>query len=294
MRSRWWWLRLQLWQWLNAWRAQPVRRTLSPLSWLLAAIVVPAGVALSGAAHSRALLQWVLSLDIPLTLLLAAQVGAAAVAQASGADPESWISPRPRRGSFDRVLQSLRWLHVARWPVALAMAALILAWGDAQSTRSLAELVLLSFFGLTCGALFAWNLGSPKVADGPVPSEHSRASGLAVLSSVPFRQASRQLNRRRVLLLTAPVMLAAPMGSLVQHIAAAMGAWVLLLYVSTWMREARRTVEALRKWLHRSGLAPWRLQWLVWRYVIPAALLSVAVLWFGWRVAGPGSSRAPS
>jgi hypothetical protein len=76
----------------------------------------------------------------------------------------------------------------------------------------------------------------------------SRVSGWTVLSRIPFQQTSRQLPARRVAFLAAPVMLAAPMGSLVQQIAGAIAAWVLLLYVSTWMREASRTVVALRSW----------------------------------------------
>jgi hypothetical protein len=295
MRARWWWLRLQVWQWLNAWRVQPARRAVSPLAWFLGAIVVPAGISLGGTAQRQAALEWILSLDIPLALLLAVQVGSTAVALASRANMESWISPRLRRGLLNRVLRMVRWLRAVRWAVGLVMAASILAWGDGRFSQSLAELLLLSFLGVAGGALFAWNvIGRPKIVDGSAPRRLSRVRGWSVLSAVPFQQTSRQLDARRVAFLTAPVMLAAPMGSLVQQIAAVMAAWVLLLYVSTWMREASRTVVALRRWMPRSGVAPLRLHWLVWRYVILAALSSLAVLWVGWRVSSPGFTQTPS
>jgi len=295
MRARWWWLRLQLWQWLNAWRVQPLRRTVFPLCWFVAAMAVPAGISLAGPAPARAVLEWILSIDIPLALLVAVQVGSAAVGLASRRDMESWISAQPGRAAVDRMLRMLRWWPVARWPAGLAFAALILAWGDAQSTQGLVELLLLPLLGGTCGALFAWNvMAGSRVADDPASRATSRVSGWTMLSRIPFQQTSRRLPARRVAFLATPVMLAAPMGSLVQQIAGAIAAWVLLLYVSTWMREASRTVVTLRRWMPHSRLAPLRLYWLVWRYVILAALLSIAALWVGGRVFVPGSSRAPS
>jgi hypothetical protein len=295
MRARWWWLRLQLWQWINAWRVQPVRSTLSPLCWVLVAIAVPASISMAGAVQSRAALEWVLSMDIPLALLLAIQVGSTTVARASRGNAESWISPRSRQGACGRIVRTVRWLHVLRWSLGLAIAALLLARGDARSTQNLIELLLLLLLGVTCGVLFAWNLiVRQRPAKEPARRGIAGVHGLSMLSRVPFQQAARQLDARRVVLLMAPVMLAAPMGSLVQQVAGAMAVWVLLLYVSAWMREARHTVSALARWMPRSGLAPMRLYWLVWRYVILATLLAAAALLAGWRAVSPGFSRVPS
>lgn len=288
MRTGWWWLRLQFWTWINAWRARPVRGSLIASTWLLPVVVMPVALKFAGEGRSAAALDWLVSLDIPLALGLAAQVGSAVVALATMADTESWIAPAARRGTAGRALFVLRLLLATRWPVGLALAVLLLSFDSSDSSAQVKELLLIDGFALLGGTLFAWVLlGLGRASPVGRTAAPARASGLATLSWVPLREANRHLNSRRLAVLAIPVLLAATMGSDAQQVVRALAGWIGSLYAFNWMRQASHTADVLHRWMPRMRLSWLRLNWFVWRYVLCAALLGAAALWLGWRVSTP-------
>jgi hypothetical protein len=288
MRTGWWWLRLESWTWINAWRARPVRGTLLLSLWLLPVVVLPVALDIGGEGRAAAALDWVLSLDVPLALGLAAQVGSAVVALASRADTESWIAPVNRRGAAGRALFVLRLLHAARWSSGLALAVLLLSIDGGDSAAQVRELLSIDGFALLGGATFAWVLLSGRhVAPRKPVGGTATGSGLSALSWVPLREAGRVLNQRRLAMLAIPVLLAAPMGSDAQQILRALVAWTVGLYVFNWMRQAGHATGTLHRWMPGMRVQPIRLKWYVWRYVLFASLAGAAALWLGWRVTAP-------
>ncbi|MEJ0100998.1 MAG: hypothetical protein WDO12_15350 [Pseudomonadota bacterium] len=287
MTARWWWLRLLAFQWINAWRTSPVRRTLMPSAWLLPAIALPAALSLAGEAPAAAGMDWVLSFDTPLELLLAAQVGVAIVALGSRIDTESWISPATTRGIAGKALFAARLLGTVRWPAGLALAALLLSLGSPRAAAHLFEMLLVDAFALVGGASLAWLLlGQRRQAAStaePASSQLSHRRGLSALSWVPLREANRLLQPRRLALLAVPVLLLAPMGTAAQEVLRAVLGWTLLMYVASWWRSAAQVTRALERWMPHATLGVQRMRWYIWRYVALATLIGAATLWFGWR-----------
>ena len=286
MPPRWWWLRLQIWQSLNAWRTAPVRGTLIPLSWLLPSVAVPTAFALAGEHHAAAAMDWLLSFDMPLELLLAAQVGTAIVALGSRPDRESWISPAVSRANAGRMLFLARLLYAVRWPLGLALAAALLAAGSALAEAHLVEVLLIAGFALIGGASLAWLLLGRRVdttVHSPI-TKVSRTCGLPALSWVPLRETSRLLDPRRLALLAVPVLLAAPMGSAAEEVLRVLAGWMVLLYVGNWLRQAAHTARVMQRWMPRMNSSARHLHWFIWRHVLLATLLGAAALWLGWRL----------
>jgi hypothetical protein len=293
MRPGGWWLWLPVWEGINAWRVRPVWRTLTLLGWLLPAGVIPVALVLAGEARPEAALDWLLSFDVPMALVLSAQSGAAILALASRPDTEDWISPAVTRRAQGRALFLVRLVHAVRWPLGLALAALLLSVGGASQAH-LTELLLIVCFSILGGASLAWLLLSRRAAaSGPSRSVGSSSRGLAVLSRVPLRETRRQLDLRRVSVLVVPLLLGAPMGTAVRQLLWALVVWVSLLYLGTWVREAIRTGQVIRAWLPRMQLPRMQLYWWVWRHVVLAALLCAAALWLGWRVMHSAGRTAP-
>ncbi len=284
-----WWLRLLIWQWSNDWHAAPVRRTLILLSWPVPAIALPAALSLAGSAHAAAAMEWVLSFDMPLELLLAAQVGMAIVALRSRADTESWISPIASRGMAGKALFAVRLLGAVRWPVGVALAALLLSFGSPHAAAHLGEMLLVDGFALIGGASLAWLLLGHRQQAAAVAAyrQPPRGHGLSALSWVPLRETNRLLQPRRLALLAVPIMLLAPMGSAAQEVFRALLGWTILLYIANCWREATHTTRAMEKWLPDAGLRARRLHWYIWRHVMLATALGAAMLWLGWRVTAP-------
>ena len=256
--------------------------------WLLPVVVLPVALQIAGEGRAAAALEWLLSLDVPLALGLAAQVGSAVVALASSTDTEIWIAPANRRGAAGRALFVLRLLHAARWPFGLALAVLLLSIDSGDSSAQVKELLLIDGFALLGGATFAWVLlsGRHNAPRKPVAGT-ATGSGLSALSWVPLREAGRVLNQRRLAQLAIPVLLAAPMGSDAQQILRALLGWAVGLYVFNWMRHAHHAAGVLRRWMPGMRVQPIRLNWYVWRYVLFASLAGAAALWLGWRVTSP-------
>jgi hypothetical protein len=281
----WWWLRLQFRQWLNAWRISPVRSSFIPLCWLVLAIALPAALSLAGTQHAAAAMDWLLSFDMPLELLLAVQASFAIVALASRPDTESWISAPASRGTAGRLLFLARLLRALRWPLGLALAAALLSLGSPRAATHLVEVLLFAGFAVMGGASLAWLLLGRRVA-GPGHAKTRRFSssrGLPALSWVPLHETNRQLDPRRLALLGVPVLLLAPMGSAAQEVLRALGGWVVLLYISSWWRQAAQAARAMDQWMPRVGRRSSRLGWYIWRHVVLATLLGAAALWLGWR-----------
>ena len=176
-------------------------------------------------------------------------------------------------------------LHATRWPLALVMAASLLAAGPGNNRPALAEFLVLSaagtFVGASLGRLLARRADSAAAQSG---NRNSRMHGLPILSFVPLWETRRQIEPRRLALVAMPVMLAAPMGVPAGHIAMALAAWIPLVYLQTAMRESGRTVAAIRRWIPLSALRPPQLQWYARRLVVSAWLACGVALWAGWQV----------
>jgi hypothetical protein len=295
MRGRWWWLRLHVWQWLNAWQVSPGRRSLIPCCWFGLSVALPAAFALAGEQHAAAAMDWLLSFDMPLELLLAVQVGAAIVALASRPDTEGWIAPASSREVARRLLLLARLLRALRWPVALVLAAGLLSLGSPRAAAHLVEVLLFAGFAVLGGASLAWLLLSRRVATPghEMSARFASRRGLPALSWVPLHETSRQFEPRRLALLGVPVLLLAPMGSAAQEVLRALAGWVVLLYISSWWRQALQAARAMHRWMPQAGHPARRLHWYLWRHVLLATLLGAAALWLGWRLTAvkPGITR---
>jgi hypothetical protein len=250
------------------------------------AIALPAAFALAGARHAAAAMEWLLSFDMPLELLLAVQVSAAIVALASRPDTEGWIAPAMSREVAGRLLFLARLLRALRWPVALALAAALLSLGSPRAAAHLVEALLFAGFAVIGGASLAWLLLSRRVAtrDHEMSSGFSAHRGFSALSWVPLHETSRQFEPRRLALLGVPVLLLAPMGSAAQEVLRALVGWVVLLYISSWWRQAEQAARAMHRWMPLVGQPARRLHWYIWRHVLLATLLGAAALWLGWRI----------
>ena len=71
-----------------------------------------------------------------------------------------------------------------------------------------------------------------------------------------------------------------------------LAAWVVMIYIASWIQYAIRTAVAMRTWMPRMRCGRGLLGWYVWRYVGLAILIGVAALWLGWRVTATTSVPA--
>lgn len=289
MQYRGWWLQLLLLQWINAWRLRPVRFTLKLLLWIVPVVVAPLCLVLAN--RSGAALEWLLSLDIPLAMAMAAQSGSAITALRNRPDTESWVMAEERRGVAGRLLLLARLLHAVRWPVGMVVAVTLLSLGGEGERTEFSELLVIASAALILGAVLAWALASGlRTASSSAVTGASRANGLAALSWAPLHEARRQLNLRRLALLAVPVMLLAPMGTPAQHVLQGILAWVPLLFLLGFIREAARNSAAIRRWL---PLVPARLHWWIWRHVALVTLLAISALAIAWRPGDPVDPARP-
>jgi hypothetical protein len=287
MRGRGWWLKLQLWQFSNTLRARPIRHCLGLLLWFVLAIMLPAACALAGAPAADAALDWLLSLDMPLGLLLAAQVGSAIVALASRADTENWLLPPAARGWAGRMLFLARLMSAMRWSFGLVLAASLLYLGSTRSPERLLEQLTIVFFAIVGGASFAWLLlGRSRTPQQSLLARTTRERGWKALSWVPLAETLRRLDPRRLALLAVPVLVGAPMAAEAQLVMRWLAAWVVMIYIANWIQEAIRTAFAMRVWMPRALPGKRRHYWYIWRYVVLATLMGIAALWVGARATG--------
>jgi hypothetical protein len=164
------------------------------------------------------------------------------------------------------------------------LAGSLLAIGSRNDGAALMELLWLcaaaTIMGAALGRLLLRRSGA---ADEP-RRRATRVHGLAVLSYVPLWETRRQLDPRRLALIAMPVLLAAPMGAVAGKVAMVLAVWIPLAYGEAAMREAGRTVAAIRRWMPLSALQPLQLQWFARRLVAVAWLAGGITLWAGWQV----------
>jgi hypothetical protein len=285
-----WWLRLRWYEWRNAWRAARMRRTTGILSWSLPCALAPLVLRIVGANTAKAAQDWVLSFDIPLALLLAVVVtvqATPATVRATGHNDDAWIFPLLNR----RLVGVFQWLRnmwrAARWPLRFALAGIVLGIGSSGS--ALVEWLLIALLAFVAGIVLARvQAPSPSVASRRWAGD-SRGTGFSVLSTVPLRAAWRQLDLRRMLFLSIPILLAAPMGTPVYKIALGVAAWMPLVYLATCCREAGNAVTAMRRWL---PLRAARLHWWVWRHVVLLIIASAFAAWALWHFTALNNLRS--
>jgi hypothetical protein len=289
MQTTFWWYRLHFWQWIQAGRARPLDRAVALLAWWLPCVIAPLVLILAGTPYSSAVLNFLLSLDVPLTLLLAGATAMDALGVESRAGSADWLWPRESRPAQLRWMSLQRWLIVVRWPAGLAIAASVLASG-AASQGSLSEMLLMALLGFVCGSSFAWAMQRPAPSQ-QLPAGIYRLQGVSALSWVAIRDARDRFDLRRAMVLAVPALLAAPLGAPAGMVARMLALWLPLLFVLIVCREAAQVHGVLRRWLGvtlQSKL--WLIYW-VWRFVALgiAAIGMIGILW--WKVGMPAAAR---
>jgi hypothetical protein len=292
MHTTLWWYRLHFWQWIQAGRANPMRWAVALLAWWLPCVIAPLILLLAGPAISLAALNFLLSLDVPLTLMLAGATTLDALGVESRAASEDWIWPRAFRQVHLRWMSRQRWLYVVRWPAGLVIAASLLASGAASSPESLSELRMMALLGLVCGSAFAWAMQRPATPK-QRPAKIHRLHGVAALSWIALRDARERFDLRRAALLAVPALLAAPLGAPAGEVVKMLALWLPFLFVLIVMREATHVHGALRRWLSGTLKSGMWLTWWVWRYIVlaVAVLVSVGILWWKFGMAAAASLR---
>lgn len=277
---RGWWFRLHGLRWAGAFGDRPVRRAMALLSWWVPGVVLPAAM-IHDRQRAGEALDFVASLDIPLTLLLAAGVTLDAITARSTAEADRWLWPPASRPPVARWMSWFAWLLVARWPGGLVLGTTLLSLGAGPGHRAAGELYLMAGLALLGGALFIWIRGQRDRAGRPVSRGPRLVRGRAALSWAALHEARDGLDARRLALLLVPVMLAAPMNAQAGEVIRAMVLVVVAAFVVTVCRECIRIQSSLGEWLGRAAWARGRIAFFVWRHVIAGLVVgaSLLVLW---------------
>jgi hypothetical protein len=285
-----WWYRLHFWQWNQAGRARPLGRAVALLAWWLPCVIAPLVFMLAGTPYSSAVLNFLLSLDVPLTLVLAGATALDALGVESRAGSEDWLWPRDSRPVQLRWMSLQRWLFVVRWPAGLAIAASVLSSGNSSPPESLAEMLLMALLGFVCGSCFAWAMQRPAPSQ-QQPAGIHRLHGVHALSWVAIRDARDRFDLRRAMVLAVPALLAAPLGAPAGLVAKMLALWLPLLFVLIVCREAAQVHGVLRRWLGVTLQSKLWLSYWVWRLVAlgVAAIVMIGILW--WKVGMPMAAR---
>jgi hypothetical protein len=281
MSSSGWYWRLQLWQWLAAARAGPVRTAVALTTWWLPCVLAPLVLLLSDAKASAAGAEFLLSLDVPLTLVLAGLTVRDTLAAAARAGREDWLWPRSFRPARLRWLSRLRWLVVGRWPAGLGIAATLLAAGAGARREFPAELLLMSLLALLSGASLAWALPRTAAQSRCRTASPRRARGLSALSWVALHEARERFAPRGVAVFAIPALLAAPAGASASVATRMLCLWLPLVFIVLVCREAASADHAVRRWLQPPRSLRLRLSWWIWRHVTLgiAAILALCIPW---------------
>lgn len=288
-----WWYKLQFWQWIQAGRVRPFRQVMAVLIWWLPCVIAPLFLVSAGGPWSLNALDFLLSLDVPLTLALAGATAVDALAVEARAGDEDWIWPREFISPKLRWISRQRWLFVARWPAGFAIAASLLASNTSLPPGSLAETLVMALLGFVGGSSFAWAM--QKRAD-PSPlhlPKAARLQGVAAISWLAIRDARERFDLRRASLLAIPALLAAPLGAPAGEVVKMLALWLPFLFVLIVLREATQVHAALRRWLSRTLRSRLWLTYWVWRYIVlgVAALVTLGILWWKFGTAATASQR---
>jgi hypothetical protein len=244
--------RSRCWQLLNAWRARPVTHTVKLAIWLSLAIGAPASIRAASPDAATAVLQFVVSLDIPLVLAFAGVVIAVLLpkmAEVLRRDPDQWALP-PRYRGVETTLNVLLALTTAStWPLAVLLASVILGFANPAARSSLNETLSLMAVGILIGALGARIFHSTPHSAQDKPAWHRVGRGFTHLSWAPFRKTLDEFNPRRLALLIIPVLLAAPMGVAAADVIVAAVVWVGAMYCLMLIRSAINVMTQTRRWI---------------------------------------------
>lgn len=272
-----WWFRLHGRRWAGAFGDRPLRRAAALLSWWLPSVVLPAAL-IHDPQRAGEALEFVASLDIPLTLLLAAGVTLDATAARSMVDADLWLWPPAFRPPVARWMSRFAWLLVARWPGGLALGTTLLSAGAGPGHRAAGELYVMAALALLAGALIIWMRGQKDRAGRPASRGPRLARGRAALSWAALHEARDGLDARRVALLLVPVMLAAPMNAQAGDVFRAMMLVVVAALVVTVCRECVRIQRSLEEWLRHAAWARGRIAFFVWRHAVVGLVVGASLL----------------
>ena len=283
MRSGWW-LRLHWRRWICALGDRPLRRAATLLLWWVPSLLLPAALSVDPQLAGQAL-DFLASLDIPLTLLLATGVTLDAIGANASVEAEQWLWSPAFRPRSTRWLMRVHWLLAARWPAGLALATALLSARAVAGQRATGELYLMAALALLAGVLFIWMRWQRGREGRPGSGRPRLARGTAALSWAPIHEARDRLDSRRVGLLLVPVLLAAPMNAQVGRVFSTLLLVIAAAFVVTVCRECSRVHSSLTAWLAAAAWTRARIALLVWRHVL-AGLVVVASLWLLWMVQG--------
>jgi len=99
--------------------------------------------------------------------------------------------------------------------------------------------------------------------------------GFGAIAIAPFREVREYVDLRRLVLIAAPAMLAAPVGATASNVAASLALWLPLILLVLVAREAMAVDRGMRQWLAHASVSGATLSFNAWRHV---AALFVAVL----------------
>jgi hypothetical protein len=277
-----WWSRLQFLKWADAWKRRPAPRAAAWLLWWAPCVLLPATLAPQGrGAHFAS--AWLLSIDVPLALLLAGCVTLDSSSMAAQPAPQQWLWPRGFDPALVRWMARLRWLHVLRWPAGLVIAALLLRTSAAVGAEH-DELFLIALLAGLLGLATTWVLVHNR-ARGVIISRPRRAVGMAALSWSALHDLREHFDLRRVMVLSIPVLLSAPMGALASEVAGMLAWYLPTVFIALLCRESTRVQSVIRRWLPTGKVPPLRLTYWIWRHVALGitALCGLALLWSAQR-----------
>lgn len=270
-----------------------MRRTVALLLWWTPWILLPLASWFSPSL-AIAVTTFLLGIDVPLTLLLAVVTAALAARARDNAQLDDWLGPARFQPWTLRWLQCMRRVMAARWPLGLAIAALLLRVGLPEPLRLTAppELALMGALALGCGLGFAWVSGSWRARHGTGVQRARRGAGMAALSWAPLHEARSGLAFRRLSVLALPALLAAPAGAQLHQAMEVLLVFLAAAAVATLVREARLVQTFTRRWLRDAPMSSRAIAWWSWRFVAAGlvALVALLALW----PPGPSSSSHPS
>jgi hypothetical protein len=280
--SRWWQLR-------NEWQCHPTRTIFRLAAWLAVSFVVPGAIRASSTALAANILATILSFDVFLALGTAGVVCGLLlprVAHAIKADADQWViaAPYRRRWLWLNIADPV--IRVALWPVAVLLGITVLGVGMEGARADVSEILFLAGFGTLAGGLLSLILAGKRTTrtDKPYPFSAS-VHGLGHLSWQPVVKLLDSFDLRRMMLVSIPVLLAAPLGALAVDVAKVLVVWLIGVALVMLVTSVFSVVSDTRHWLPPQLLPGTALAWRVLKHLAITLLLIVAALVFYRNVA---------
>ena len=149
---------------------------------------------------------------------------------------------------------------------------------EREAGPATAELWVMSALALATGWSLAWLAGNPSTRIVHARGVR-RAKGLAALSWAPLHEARSRLALRRLPLLVAPAMLAAPLGAQFRDALEIVVVFLAALIAAAAAREAWRVQSVTRAWL-RGAMPGHRIALWTWRHVATGLVVLALALLF--------------